>query len=161
MTLKDISRDNHSSTRTDVQILRLPHGKDLPLPKYITELSAGMDLAAAVEKWVDISPGEIVLVPTGIAVAIPPGYEFQIRPRSGLAIRHGITVVNAPGTIDADYRGEIKIGLINLGKETFRIERGQRIAQMVLARVEQVKWSEVSRLPETARGDGGFGHSGF
>ena len=161
MTLKDISRDNHSSTRTDVQILRLPHGKDLPLPKYITELSAGMDLAAAVEKWVDISPGEIVLVPTGIAVAIPPGYEFQIRPRSGLAIRHGITVVNAPGTIDADYRGEIKIGLINLGKETFRIERGQRIAQMVLARVEQVKWSEVSRLPETARGDGGFGHSGI
>jgi len=161
MTLKDISRDNHFATRIDVQILRLPHGKDLPLPKYITELSAGMDLAAAVEKWVDISPGEIVLVPTGIAVAIPPGYEFQIRPRSGLAIRHGITVVNAPGTIDAEYRGEIKIGLINLGKETFRIERGQRIAQMVLARVEQVKWSEVARLPETARGDGGFGHSGI
>ena len=143
-----------------VQIKRLPHAVDLPLPHYITRQSAGMDLAAAIQHDIHLHPGEIGLVPTGLAVALPHGYEFQIRPRSGLAIKHGLTVVNAPGTIDADYRGEIKVGLINLGPETVTIKREQRIAQMILARVWQASWQEVDSLPTTARGEGGFGHSG-
>lgn len=144
-----------------VQIKRLSHAVDLPLPKYATRQSAGMDLVAAIQCDIHLHSGEIGLVSTGLAVALPYGYEFQIRPRSGLAIKHGLTVINAPGTIDADYRGEIKVGLINLGPETVTIKRGQRIAQMILARVRQASWQEVDSLPATERGEGGFGHSGI
>ncbi|NDY41910.1 dUTP diphosphatase [Dissulfurirhabdus thermomarina] len=143
-----------------VRVTRLPHARDLPLPRYMTAQAAGMDLAAAVEAPVRIEPGGLALVPTGIAVALPPGYEFQIRPRSGLAIRRGVTVVNAPGTIDADYRGEIKVGLVNLGPAPVEIRRGDRIAQMVLAPAPRAAWREVAELPPTERGDGGFGHTG-
>ena len=143
-----------------VKIKRLPHAVDLPLPHYTTRQSAGMDLAAAIQRDIHLHPGEIGLVPTGLSVALPLGYEFQIRPRSGLAIKHGLTVINAPGTIDADYRGEIKVGLINLGPETVTIKREQRIAQMILARIWHTDWQEVDSLPTTTRGEGGFGHSG-
>jgi dUTP pyrophosphatase len=119
-----------------------------------------MDVQAAIEEDLELAPGRIALIPTGLAVAIPSGYEIQIRPRSGLAIKHGITVVNAPGTIDSDYRGEIKIGLINLGREPFRIVRGMRIAQMILAPVAQALFQECEELPDTKRGAGGFGHTG-
>ncbi len=144
-----------------VAVVRLPHYHGLALPSYATLGSSGMDLLAAVTDPVVLLPGEIVLVPTGISVAIPAGYELQIRPRSGLAIKHGITVVNSPGTIDSDYRGEVKVGLINHGKGPFEITRGMRIAQAVLARSYMVSWSEVDRLPETSRGSGGFGHTGL
>lgn len=143
-----------------VRITRLPHSVDLSLPRYMTELAAGMDLAAAISEPLTLKPGAISMVPTGLAVALPPGYELQIRPRSGLAIKHGLTVVNAPGTIDADYRGEIRVGLINLGKDPFRLHRGDRIAQMVLGRCYRVDWQEISTLPPTDRGEGGFGHTG-
>jgi len=133
---------------------------DLSLPAYATELSAGMDVAAALVEPLRIEPGEIALVPTGFAVALPPGYEFQVRPRSGLAIRHGITVVNAPGTIDADYRGEIGVGLINLGRNPYTVNRGDRIAQLVLAPIRRTVWRQVVCLDETGRGSGGFGHTG-
>ncbi len=150
-------------SRSSIQVFfkQLNHGSGLPLPRYMTEGASGMDLLAAVEQDVSVMPGDIVLVPTGLCVAIPHGYEIQIRPRSGLAIRHGLTVVNAPGTIDADYRGEIKVGLINLGKKEVTICRGDRIAQMVLAQVAFIEWQEAQKLPETARGDGGFGHTGM
>lgn len=144
-----------------VQIRRLPHAVDLPLPQYATRQSAGMDLAAAIQHDIHLHSGEISLVSTGLSVALPYGYEFQIRPRSGLAIKYGLTVINSPGTIDADYRGEIKVGLINLGPETVTIKRGERIAQMILARVRQASWQEVDSLPTTERGKGGFGHSGI
>ena len=134
---------------------------DLPLPAYHSELAAGMDVAAAVKEPVVIGPGEIRLLPSGFAVALAPGYELQVRPRSGLAIKHGITVVNSPGTIDADYRGEVKIGLINLGSEPFTIHRGDRIAQLVLAPVCRATVVAVDRLDETLRQDGGFGHTGL
>lgn len=134
---------------------------DLPLPAYHSELAAGMDVACAVREPLHLAPGDICLVPTGFAVAIPPGFELQVRPRSGLAIRHGITVVNSPGTIDADYRGEVKVGLINLGRETFTINRGDRIAQLVLAPVCRAHVLVAAGLDETKRGDGGFGHSGI
>ncbi len=143
-----------------VQIKRLPNAPDLKLPGYMSDLAAGMDLSAVIPGPVSISPGETVLLPTGIAVALPPGFEFQIRPRSGLAIKKGLTVVNAPGTIDADYRGEIKVGLINLGPEPVTISPGDRIAQMVLSRIWRVEWEQVDELGHTARGDGGFGHTG-
>lgn len=133
---------------------------DLPLPRYHSELAAGMDVAAAVRQPLDIAPGDIQLVPTGFAVAVPPGFEMQVRPRSGLAIKHGITVVNSPGTIDADYRGEVKIGLINLGSTTFTVNRGDRIAQLVLAPVSRALIETVTELNDTGRGAGGFGHSG-
>ena len=126
----------------------------------MSELAAGMDLCAVIDAPVILAPGEIAVIPTGFAVALPPGYEFQIRPRSGLAIKKGLTVVNAPGTIDADYRGEIKVGLINLGRTEVTIETGQRIAQMVLAQVPRVEWVEVPELDSTQRGAGGFGHTG-
>ena len=126
----------------------------------MSELAAGMDLCAAIDAPVILAPGEIAVIPTGFAVALPPGYEFQIRPRSGLAIKKGLTVVNAPGTIDADYRGEIKVGLINLGRTEVTIETGQRIAQMVLAQAPRVEWVEVPELDSTQRGAGGFGHTG-
>lgn len=133
---------------------------DLPLPAYYSELAAGMDVAAAVVEPVALAPGEICLLPSGFAVALAPGYELQVRPRSGLAIKHGITVVNSPGTIDADYRGEVKIGLVNLGSAPFTIRRGDRIAQLVLAPVCRATVVVVDKLDETRRQAGGFGHTG-
>jgi len=143
-----------------VRITRLPHGADLPLPAYETAGAAGMDLRAAVGAPVTLAPGERAAVPTGIAIALPEGYEAQIRPRSGLARRHGISMVNTPGTVDSDYRGEIQVTLINLGREPFTLDRGDRIAQMVVAPVTRVAWDEVDALDETARGAGGFGSTG-
>ncbi|MFN3976316.1 MAG: dUTP diphosphatase [Aquificaceae bacterium] len=144
-----------------IKVKRLPHAKDLPLPFYATEHSSGMDLLAAIEEPIILKPMERVLVPTGIAVEIPPGFEAQIRPRSGLAIRHGITLLNTPGTIDADYRGEIKVILINLGSEDFVVRRGDRIAQMVIAPVIKVELEEVEELSPTKRLTGGFGSTGY
>ncbi len=141
-----------------VQILRLPNGADLPLPSYATPGSAGMDLRSA--ETLTLKPGARALVATGLAIALPENTEAQVRPRSGLAVKHGITVLNAPGTIDADYRGEIKVPLINLGTDDFVIARGDRIAQMVVAPVVQVTMTEVTSLDETTRGLGGFGSSG-
>jgi dUTP pyrophosphatase len=143
-----------------VAVKRLPHNADLPLPAYESAAAAGMDLPAAVEQELTLAPGERVLVPTGLAIALPDGYEAQVRPRSGLAARNGITVLNTPGTVDADYRGEVKVILANLGNEDFTIERGMRIAQMVIAPVVQAVWQEAASLPETARGEGGFGSTG-
>jgi len=134
--------------------------RDLELPRYHSAQASGLDVAAAVDDSVVLKPGQIDLFPTGFSVAIPEGYELQVRPRSGLAIRHGVTVVNSPGTIDADYRGEVCIGLINLGKEPFHISRGDRIAQLVLAPVTRAQFELVDRLNHTNRGDGGFGHTG-
>ena len=143
-----------------VSITRLPHGKDLPLPAYATEQSAGMDLQAAIDAPITLAPGERKLIPTGLAIALPDGYEAQIRPRSGLALKHGIGLVNSPGTIDADYRGEIGIIMVNYGQEPFVIERGMRIAQMVIAAYSRATFSEVIELPNSARGAGGFGSTG-
>ncbi|MGL1931411.1 MAG: dUTP diphosphatase [Desulfotalea sp.] len=134
--------------------------QELSQPSYETQYSAGMDIAAAVEEAVIIKTGEIQLIPTGFALAIPNGYEVQVRPRSGLAVKHGITLINSPGTIDSDYRGEVKVPLINHGKVDFIVKRGDRIAQMVVAQVAHVKLIEVGNLDETERGDGGFGHTG-
>ena len=131
-----------------------------PLPTYATEQSAGMDLRADVSESVVLRPMERRLVPTGLHIALPPGFEAQVRPRSGLALKHGITVLNTPGTIDADYRGEIKVLLINFSNQDFVINAGERIAQMVVARHEQVEWVDVEQLDETARGEGGYGHTG-
>ncbi|MCQ2208746.1 MAG: dUTP diphosphatase [Paludibacteraceae bacterium] len=130
------------------------------LPSYATSQSAGMDLRANIEEAIELKPLERVLVPTGIYMALPEGYEAQIRPRSGLAAKHGVTVLNTPGTIDADYRGEVKVILVNLSNEPFTIEDGERVCQMVIARHEQVTWQEVDVLEETERGEGGFGHTG-
>lgn len=131
-----------------------------PLPTYATLLSAGMDLRANIEAPIYLAPGERILVPTGIFMALPEGYEAQIRPRSGLAAKYGISLLNSPGTIDADYRGEIKAILVNHSTEPFTIEDGERIAQMVIARYERIEWEEVENLSETDRGTGGFGHTG-
>jgi dUTP pyrophosphatase len=133
---------------------------DLPLPRYMSPHASGMDLYAAVESDFTLSPQEIALVPTGIAVAIPPGFEGQVRARSGLACTHGLAVINAPGTIDSDYRGEIKVGLINLGKSPFIIHRGDRIAQLIITRVYRIDWDLRRELDDTTRTDGGFGHTG-
>jgi dUTP pyrophosphatase len=133
---------------------------DLPLPQYMSDRAAGMDLFAAVDADVTIQPQEAALVPTGLAVAIPEGFEGQIRARSGLAIRYGLAVINAPGTIDSDYRGEIKVALINLGKKPFTIHRGDRIGQMIISRVYRAKWDLREDLDETDRNEGGFGHTG-
>ena len=130
------------------------------MPAYATSGAAGMDLLAALDQPLTLAPGQSALIPTGLRVAIPPGFEGQVRPRSGLAQKHGLTVLNAPGTIDSDYRGEIKIILINLGKAPVTIERGHRVAQLILARVERVAWVTGSQLPESERGGGGFGHTG-
>jgi dUTP pyrophosphatase len=144
-----------------VKIKRIDPGNgDVPLPTRMTEHSAGFDLAAAVTEPTRIEPGEIRVVPCGFAMAIPEGYEAQVRPRSGLASKHGITMVNTPGTIDSDYRGEVKVPLINLGRQPFTVERGMRIAQMLVLPVPKVNLVEVSELDETARGKGGFGHTG-
>ncbi|MBU0961076.1 MAG: dUTP diphosphatase [Proteobacteria bacterium] len=134
---------------------------DLSLPQYHSELAAGMDVGTALEEPYTLEPGTIHLFPTGFRVALPPGYELQVRPRSGLAVKHGITVINSPGTIDADYRGEVRIGLINLGNVPFKVRRGDRIAQLVLAPVVQARLQVVSELDETTRGTGGFGHTGI
>lgn len=143
-----------------VQVLRLPHAADLPLPAYATPHAAGADLHAAVGRPLPLAPGARELVPTGLQIALPEGYEAQVRPRSGLALRHGVTVLNSPGTIDADYRGEIGVILVNLGRETFVVERGMRIGQLVVAPVCRIDWSERNALPASVRGDGGFGSTG-
>jgi len=144
-----------------VEIVQLAHAQDLPLPRYATELSAGMDLLAATGETVSIRPGERASIPTGIAVAIPKGYEAQVRPRSGLAAKHGLTVLNAPGTIDADYRGEISVVMINFGDRTFDVERGMRIAQLVFAPVRSTEWRQVAALDGTQRSVNGFGSTGL
>ena len=150
------------SERVEVRIKRLLHGADLPLPDYQSALAAGLDLLAAVpaDAPIELAPGERALVPTGIAIALPPGFEGQVRPRSGLAARHGITVLNTPGTVDADYRGELQIILVNFGAEPFVISRGMRIAQLIAAPVQRIKLVEVDALESTARAQGGFGSTG-
>ena len=143
-----------------IEIKRLSHAADLPLPVYATALAAGMDLCAAVDEDVVIAPGDRAAVPTGYMIALPDGYEAQVRPRSGLALKHGITLPNSPGTIDADYRGEVAVIVMNAGRENFTVTRGMRIAQMVVAPVTRVAWREVETLGETERGAGGFGSTG-
>ena len=144
-----------------VSIKRLPAAHDLPLPAYMTEGAAGMDLSAAVEADVTIGPGDVSVIPTGLEVAIPEGFEGQVRPRSGLAVKHALGIPNSPATIDSDYRGEIRVPLINMGRAPFVVTRGMRIAQFVVAPVVRVAWEEVEELPATARAKGGFGHSGL
>jgi dUTP pyrophosphatase len=145
-----------------VLVNRLPHGEGLPLPAYESAHAAGMDLRAAVPEDAPITlrPGDRHAVPTGLAMAIPPGFEGQVRPRSGLALRHGVTCLNSPGTVDADYRGEVMVILINLGPENFIVRRGERIAQLLISPVSQASWREVETLDDTARGAGGFGSTG-
>ena len=144
-----------------LRVQRLAHARDLELPAYATDQAAGLDLRAAVDGSMAIAPGQHAMVPTGLAIALPAGHEGQVRPRSGLAHRHGVTVLNSPGTIDADYRGEVKVMLINHGHQPFTITRGDRIAQLVVAPVVQVAICEVDALDETARGDGGHGSTGL
>ena len=145
---------------TAIRVRRLPHNADLPLPAYATAGAAGMDLLAAVTDAVTIDPGKRALIPTGLAIALPPGYELQIRPRSGLALRHGIVLPNSPGTVDEDYRGEIQVIVLNAGESPFTVERGTRIAQAVLAPVTRARWQETDNLDSTARNEGGFGSTG-
>ena len=146
--------------KVTIEIKRLPHGENLPFPQYMTPHAAGMDLVAAVEADTVIAPGQRKLIPTGICIALPPGFEAQVRPRSGLAINHGIGLLNAPGTIDADYRGEIKVIVANFGEQPFIVKRGDRIAQMVIQSVACGEWAAVDELPPSERNDGGFGHTG-
>nr|WP_025826909.1 dUTP diphosphatase [Acetobacter persici] len=143
-----------------VRVQRLPHGQDLPLPSYATAGAAGMDLLAAVAEPVMLQPGGRTVIPTGLCIALPPGYELQVRPRSGLALKHGIVLPNSPGTIDEDYRGEVGVIVLNAGETPFTVEHGMRIAQAVIAPVERVSWAECESLDETARGAGGFGSTG-
>jgi len=150
-----------SSSPITVPVTRLPHGVGLDLPAYATAHAAGVDLLAAIDKDVVLPPGGRALIPTGLAIALPEGYEAQVRPRSGLALKHGLTLPNSPGTIDADYRGEVGVIIANLGSEPFTVTRGMRIAQMVVAPVTTLAWREVETLPETARGSGGFGSTGL
>jgi len=159
--LRDTAPARHTDTMSiPILVRRLPHAQGLPLPSYATDGAAGMDLIAAVQDPVTVGPGERTLIPTGLTIALPPGYELQIRPRSGLALRHGITLPNTPGTIDEDYRGEIGVILLNTGTEAFVVERGARIAQAVLAPVSRAAWREVDSLDATAREAGGFGSTG-
>jgi len=144
----------------EIEVVRLPHGRDLALPDYATAAAAGADLLAAIDQDIELAPLERCIVPTGISIALPVGFEAQIRPRSGLAAKNGVTVANAPGTIDADYRGEVGVILVNLSREPFRITRGMRIAQLVVARHARAVWREVGELDRTARGAGGFGSTG-
>ncbi len=144
----------------ELTLCRLPHGDGLPAPAYASAAAAGLDLHAACESEVVLAPGARALIPTGIAVALPPGHEAQIRPRSGLALRHGLTVLNSPGTIDADYRGEIGVLLVNLGETPVTVRRGERIAQMVVAPIARVTVVEAGALPDSVRGAGGFGSTG-
>jgi len=143
-----------------LSVCRIPGSEDIPLPEYATSGSAGLDLRAAVESDIELLPGERKLIPTGLTLAIPEGYEGQVRPRSGLALKHGISMANTPGTIDSDYRGPVQVIMINLGQEPFLIHRGYRIAQLVICPVAHAKLVEVESLAETARNDGGFGHTG-
>ena len=143
-----------------VSIRQLPNGEGLPLPAYATAQSSGLDLAAALSDDVVIGPGEHAIVPTGVAIALPDGFEAQVRPRSGLAAKHGVTVLNSPGTIDTDYRGEIRVVLANHGAASFTVSRGMRIAQLVIAPVSRIIWNEVDALADSPRGDGGFGSTG-
>jgi dUTP pyrophosphatase len=138
----------------------MDHARELGLPEYQTEGSAAMDLRAAVDEEMTINPGQTVLVPTGLKIALPRGYELQIRPRSGLALKNNLTILNSPGTIDSDYRGEVKIILSNFGDTPFVVERGMRVCQALLAEVARIEWQTVSQVPETERGEGGFGHTG-
>lgn len=147
-------------SKISIALTRLPHAKDLALPAHATTHSAGMDLLAAVTESITLRPGERKLIPTGLTIALPDGHEAQVRPRSGLALKHGVTVANAPGTIDADYRGEVGVILINLGQEPFVIERGMRIAQMIIAPYTRATFLEVAELPASERGAGGFGSTG-
>ena len=151
-----------SDAEIEVQIMRLPHGVDLPLPAYQSAQAAGLDLIAAVpaDAPVTLAPGARALIPTGVAIALPHGMEAQVRPRSGLAARHGVTVLNSPGTIDADYRGELQVILVNLGSESFSVSRGMRIAQLVVAPVARARLREVPKLDLTPRGETGFGSTG-
>lgn len=144
-----------------VQITREPGCEDIPLPDYATPHAAGMDLRAALHEPITLAPGQRALLPTGIRIALEPGFEAQVRPRSGLAIRHGLTMLNSPGTIDADYRGEIRVIIANLGQDPFTVCRGDRIAQLIVAPVARVQWQPVEKLEDTARGEGGFGHTGI
>jgi dUTP pyrophosphatase len=150
------------SERVEVRVTRLPHGADLPLPEYQSALASGLDLLAAVpaDAPIELAPGARALVPTGIAIALPAGFEGQVRPRSGLAARHGVTVLNTPGTVDADYRGELQVILVNLGAGPFIVSRGMRIAQLVVAPVQRIKLVEVDALDTTVRAQGGFGSTG-
>ena len=143
-----------------IQFTRRPGTEDVPLPRYMSEHASGMDVCAAVEQPVTLAPGDVRLIPTGITIAIPPGYEVQVRPRSGLALKHGLTVVNAPGTIDSDYRGEVGVILGNISREPFTVERGMRIAQLVAQRVVRADLVPQEVLSDTARSSGGFGHTG-
>jgi dUTP pyrophosphatase len=143
-----------------IPLKRLPHADGLSLPEYASSGSAGLDLKAAVDVDYTIEPGKTSLVPTGLAIALPEGYEGQVRPRSGLAMKHGIGIINSPGTIDSDYRGEIKVLLINFSHDPFIVQRGDRIAQLIVARFEQIEWSLMDKLPDSYRGEGGFGHTG-
>jgi len=147
-------------TSVNVEIRRDENCEDLPLPRYMSEHASGMDLVAAVNESVALEPGDIKVIPSGIFIALPPGYEAQVRPRSGLALKHGVTVANAPGTIDADYRGEVGVILINLGRERFVVKRGERVAQLVVQEVTRVEWIERDELTDTERSGGGFGHTG-
>jgi dUTP pyrophosphatase len=149
-----------SRAEIHVQVRRLPGTEDLPLPEYQTPESAAVDLHAAVEQPTPIAPGEITLIPTGLTIALPSGFEAQVRPRSGLAVRHGLSLPNTPATIDADYRGEIRVPMINHGRASVTIERGMRIAQMLVLPVPRIVWEEVDALPDSERGAGGFGHTG-
>jgi dUTP pyrophosphatase len=149
------------SKKLTIKFLTLPHGEGVPLPKYMSHAASGMDIYAAIENEVTINPGERALIPTGFKMALPVGYEAQVRPRSGLAIKNGISVLNTPGTIDEDYRGEVGVILINLGKEAFKIKRGDRVAQVVINKVEQADIEVVTDLSETTRNSGGFGHTGI
>lgn len=157
--MTNLAVQNSPSTIT-IPVIQLKHGKAFALPEYGTAQSAGIDVVAAIESDITLEAGKHTLIPTGIAFALPAGYEAQVRPRSGLAAKHGVTVLNTPGTIDADYRGEVKVILINLGEQDFTIERGMRIAQIVFAPVTQGEWQLVDSLDETERGAGGFGSTG-
>lgn len=156
----DASRERSTRTSVRVEILREPHARDLPLPRFESEGAAGLDLRAAVDEPQTIKKGERRLIPTGWRIALPSGFEAQVRPRSGLALRHGILIPNSPGTIDADYRGEIQVILMNAGDADFEVVRGDRIAQLVVAPVARPEWVEVEALDATERGEGGFGHTG-
>ena len=158
-----VTADEHitAAERVQIAVKRLPSSAGLALPEYQTAGAAGMDLVAAVQTPVILQPGEITRIPTGLTIAIPSGWEAQIRPRSGIAVKHGVTLPNAPATIDSDYRGEIQVPLINLGPIAFTVERGMRIAQMIVARVGAATWVEVDELPSTERGTAGFGHTGI
>lgn len=147
-------------TTLPVSITALPHAEGLGLPAYATEQAAGMDLCAAINADITLAPGQRALIPTGLTIALPAGYEAQVRPRSGLALKNGITVLNSPGTVDADYRGEIGVILANCGTEPFTVTRGMRVAQMVIAAYTRVQWEQVAELPASARGTGGFGSTG-